>query len=585
MAYTKQTFSTGQTLKASDLNTMSEGITTKQDKLVSGTNIKTINGENLLGSGDIPISTSLPIEKCLVGKVCSVLGDSISTFKGYIPTDHEFNGEVYANPHTYPSRDVTSWDKTWWGQVISKLGMTLGVNDSWSGSRVHNSYDSDIPASNVGPNVCMAGLQRIQKLGTNGTPDVIFVYGGTNDAKFVNTGTFDSTQVYSTVDLEATKWSDFAAAYTAMIMRLQYYYPDAILVALKPMFVSSWYDNAKLSAYCDVIQKICDYFGVICIDLRKSGINYSNIASRLPDGLHPNATQMANMANYIVSRLASELRLSEGSTSSTVAITGLSASSGTSLSVEVGKTVTCGVSYSPTNTTQRGVTWTSSSTSVATVSSGGVVTGVAEGSATITAKSIYNNSLSVAFNVTVSASSSGGGDSGGEDSGGDDTGGDGYEGEVPSETTWYVDFTNEVGNYNYPNSSGGVTHSQSATYSKCVGVPINAVKLLVGADGTMGYGKVASDGDTYTELGTITLSGASSTASEATAQTFKLNSTVVLAEGERLVVMAYGNDYTGKIWVSTSSTTDAAKVRTNIRSVGVSKDENWKLLIGIGYVV
>lgn len=55
MAYTKQTFTSGQILKASDLNTMSEGITSKQDTLVSGTNLKTINGKSLLGSGDIPI--------------------------------------------------------------------------------------------------------------------------------------------------------------------------------------------------------------------------------------------------------------------------------------------------------------------------------------------------------------------------------------------------------------------------------------------------------------------------------------------------------------------------------------------------
>ena len=55
MAYTKQTFTSGQTLKASDLNTMSQGIVDKQDKLVSGTNIKTINGQTLLGSGNIQI--------------------------------------------------------------------------------------------------------------------------------------------------------------------------------------------------------------------------------------------------------------------------------------------------------------------------------------------------------------------------------------------------------------------------------------------------------------------------------------------------------------------------------------------------
>lgn len=61
MAYTKQTFTAGQTLKASDLNTMSEGITTKQDTLVSGTNIKTVNGQSLLGSGNIENRKSISI--------------------------------------------------------------------------------------------------------------------------------------------------------------------------------------------------------------------------------------------------------------------------------------------------------------------------------------------------------------------------------------------------------------------------------------------------------------------------------------------------------------------------------------------
>ena len=55
MAYTKQTFTSGQILKASDLNTMSQGIVDKQDKLISGTNLKTINGTSLLGSGDITV--------------------------------------------------------------------------------------------------------------------------------------------------------------------------------------------------------------------------------------------------------------------------------------------------------------------------------------------------------------------------------------------------------------------------------------------------------------------------------------------------------------------------------------------------
>lgn len=56
MSYTKQGFKDGQLLKASHLETMENGIISKQDKLESGVNIKTINGISLLGSGNISIS-------------------------------------------------------------------------------------------------------------------------------------------------------------------------------------------------------------------------------------------------------------------------------------------------------------------------------------------------------------------------------------------------------------------------------------------------------------------------------------------------------------------------------------------------
>ena len=39
---------------------LQESVYGKQDKLISGTNIKTINGESVLGSGDITISSAYP---------------------------------------------------------------------------------------------------------------------------------------------------------------------------------------------------------------------------------------------------------------------------------------------------------------------------------------------------------------------------------------------------------------------------------------------------------------------------------------------------------------------------------------------
>ena len=62
MAYTKQTFTDYQVLTADNMNFIEDGIEQahlgldeKQNTLVSGTNIKTINGVSILGEGDLEI--------------------------------------------------------------------------------------------------------------------------------------------------------------------------------------------------------------------------------------------------------------------------------------------------------------------------------------------------------------------------------------------------------------------------------------------------------------------------------------------------------------------------------------------------
>ena len=66
MSYEKQNFEDNQVLEASDLNHIEDGIVDneraiekKQDKLVSGSNIKTINNQSLIGSGNISINPDL----------------------------------------------------------------------------------------------------------------------------------------------------------------------------------------------------------------------------------------------------------------------------------------------------------------------------------------------------------------------------------------------------------------------------------------------------------------------------------------------------------------------------------------------
>ena len=68
----------------------------------------------------------------------------------------------------------------------------------------------------------------------------------------------------------------------------------------------------------------------------------------------------------------------------------------------VGSTTRLNVKYSPATAGLKAVTWSSSSSRIATVDSDGVVTGIARGTATITAKAADGSGISKSFRVTVS---------------------------------------------------------------------------------------------------------------------------------------------------------------------------------------
>ncbi|MTH16434.1 Ig-like domain-containing protein [Flavobacterium sp. LC2016-01] len=78
----------------------------------------------------------------------------------------------------------------------------------------------------------------------------------------------------------------------------------------------------------------------------------------------------------------------------------------TSASILVGNTTQLTATVSPTNATNKNVTWSSSNTSVATVNSSGLVSGVAAGSATITVTTA-DGAKTATSAITVTASSTG----------------------------------------------------------------------------------------------------------------------------------------------------------------------------------
>lgn len=103
-------------------------------------------------------------------KAVSVLGDSYSTFEGYMtPATNEL--WYYAKPGA--STDVNDVSQTWWHLFIKENGHRLCVNNSYSGSTIgyHGYSGNDYSPRSF--------ITRMDNLGC---PDMIFIFGGTNDS-------------------------------------------------------------------------------------------------------------------------------------------------------------------------------------------------------------------------------------------------------------------------------------------------------------------------------------------------------------------------------------------------------------------
>ena len=108
-------------------------------------------------------------ENPLYGRSIGILGDSISTFAGFVPEE----SKCY-----YPSAagtDVLRVEQTWWHLLMDRHCMKLIVNDSYSGATVctHNREDQPVSASFV---------ERVKRsFSGENPPDYIFLFGLTND--------------------------------------------------------------------------------------------------------------------------------------------------------------------------------------------------------------------------------------------------------------------------------------------------------------------------------------------------------------------------------------------------------------------
>ena len=202
------------------------------------------------------------------------MGDSISTIKDKIPSG---NALYYDNT---TGKEMT-FERNYWGDIITRFGATEGIDEAWSGSTIGSKAAS------------MASKDRINKLDDNGTPDVILYYGGSNPDSSV--GTFDPDADYAkTVDW-AQSYSDTASAYAASLQRMKVTYPGAEIIAIIP-----YYEQNNIPKQAEVIEQIAKHYDITTIDLRELR-KQEDISPK--NELHPNMDGHSQIAAYICQQL------------------------------------------------------------------------------------------------------------------------------------------------------------------------------------------------------------------------------------------------------------------------------------------
>lgn len=212
------------------------------------------------------------MENFMEKRKISILGDSISTFAGYTPDD-----AVFYDSYVQWETGVKDVEDTWWVQVIREMNGELGTNHSLAGSMVSGNLSTSAMS-----------YERIEKLGANGTPDVILVSAGCNDWGF------------------CVLPEEFEEAYRIMLHRIKEQYPHTEIWCAtlpegkEPQGQTFFNIDSTISkrVYSKIIRENARKAQVSVADLANSGIEYETV-----DGVHPNKEGMRTLAQMWIGEM------------------------------------------------------------------------------------------------------------------------------------------------------------------------------------------------------------------------------------------------------------------------------------------
>lgn len=173
----------------------------------------------------------------------AILGDSYSTFEGYVEPS---TNEIWYYATDRGRTDVSDVRQTWWQLLARDNGYKIGVNNSYSGSTVcRTGYRGEDYSDR-------AFVTRMHNLGD---PDIILIFGGTNDSwAKVPVGEY-KYEGLTPVDLFS-----FRPALAHLLDGIEGRYPNVVVYFIL---------NDKLSDEInESVDTICGKYGVEVIKLR-----------------------------------------------------------------------------------------------------------------------------------------------------------------------------------------------------------------------------------------------------------------------------------------------------------------------------
>lgn len=212
-----------------------------------------------------------------------LIGDSISTFEGWLP-------EGYSAYYPKTASEITEVTHTYWYRLIYELmpDATLDRNLAYSGSRVSKIGVADSDKYDF--------VSRIDNVGFD-NPDIVLIHGGTNDRRVSTPEHVPLGEYGFDLPLDQLDRYCFRSSYVCMVRKIMEKHPGVKIVCI----IGDTLNTEKYQGLADSIRAIAEHYGF-------SIVNFS-YALESADGVHPNASGAQYMADRIYEVMAQDCLL------------------------------------------------------------------------------------------------------------------------------------------------------------------------------------------------------------------------------------------------------------------------------------